>query len=149
MSVLKWGKPKIEIAKIKDDGEFDAWTVINTPKQGTTQLATEKGNKTEALEEGGGVVDARYDKNKYSLTFQLFAKKGATKPIEDADGIILDNYGVRVTPEDSSNPGNIMEKTSVSVVTTFNAEDGELWEYTFEGLSPATGAILKPYVPSI
>ncbi|MDR1197531.1 MAG: hypothetical protein LBK94_00770 [Prevotellaceae bacterium] len=146
MAVLKWGKPKIEIAKILAGGTLDDWTTIDTPKQETSELATEAGNKVEALEEGGGIVDVRYDKNKYTFTFQLFAKSGTSKPIADVDGVILDNYAVRLTPEDDALPGFIMDKTNVTVITTWNTTDGELWQYTFEGLVPATGAILKPYV---
>jgi hypothetical protein len=146
MAIISWGRALLELAKNVDDviGTFIALPI---PKQGTTELSTEAGNKTEALEEGGGVVDVRYDKSKYSLTFQLFAKRGSVRPISDVDGVITDHYAIRLTPEDPTLPGFIMEKCSVSVLTTWSAEDGELWQYTFDGLVPASGNILKPYIP--
>jgi len=146
MAVLSWGKPKIEIAPLDPDGTIGVWKEIDTPKQDSSQLNTEKGNKTEALEEGGGVVDAKYDKSKYSFVCELYAKKGKTKPIEDNDGIVLTNYAVRLTPEDPTTEGWMMEKTNVSVVDKWTSQDGKLWEYTFEGLVPPTGKILKPYI---
>jgi hypothetical protein len=146
MAVLNWGKPKIEIALLGADGTPGAWTEVDTPKQDTTQLTTEKGDKKEALEEGGGVVDAKYNKSKYSLVFQLFAKKGKTKPIMDDDGVVLGNYAVRITPEDPTATGWQMMKCNVSVVDTWSAEEGQLWEYTFDGLVPdGGGKILQEY----
>lgn len=146
MSVLSWGKPKkIETAKLADDGTPGSWEEIDTPKEGSSQLTTEKGDKKEATEEGGGTVDVKFNKSKYSFAFQLFAKKGKTKPIEDDDGVVLDNYAIRLTPEDPTTEGWVMDKTNVSVVDTWTSEDGKLWEYTFEGLVPETGKILKPY----
>ena len=145
MSVLSWGKPTIEVALLGADGTPGEWTEIDTPKQDTSQLTTEAGTKTEATEEGGGTVDVRYDKSKYTFVCQLFAKKGGSKPIEDNDGVVLDNYAVRLTPEDPTNVGFVMDKTNVSLVDTWSAADGKLWQYTFEGLVPSEGKILKPY----
>jgi hypothetical protein len=99
----------------------------------------------EATQEGGGVVDVKYAKNKYSFVCQLFDKQNTTKPIVDNDGIITDNYAIRLTPENPNTKGFLMEKTAVSIVDTWTAADGGLWEYTFEGLEPLTGDILKPY----
>lgn len=144
MAVLSWGKPKIEFAPITND-IIGTYVISDTPKQDSSQLTTEEGNKTEAQEEGGGVVDSRRDKNKYSFVFELFAKKGTTQPIPDTDGVVAGNYAIRLTPEDPTIPGWQMEKCAVSMVKTWNSSDGELWRYTFEGLVPATGNILKPY----
>jgi hypothetical protein len=145
MAVISWGKPTIEIAPLGAGDVPGAWLAIDTPKLDSSQLNTEAGNKTEALEEGGGVVDTKYDKSKYTFKCQLFAKKEAVKPIVDEDGRVLQNYAVRLIPEDPTLEGWIMERTSVSVVETWSSADGKLWEYTFEGLVPLNGNILKPY----
>lgn len=145
MAVLSWGKPKIEIALLDESGTPGQWKEIDVPKEDSSQLTTEKGDKKEATEEGGGTVDAKYNKSKYSFVCQLYQKKGKTKPIDDDDGVVLENYAVRITPEDPTTEGWIMDKTNVSVVDTWTAADGKLWEYTFEGLVPETGKILKPY----
>ncbi|MDR2765133.1 MAG: hypothetical protein LBB90_08900 [Tannerella sp.] len=145
MAVLSWGKPLIEITPLGVNDEITNWIVLPIPKQDTSQLNTEAGNKTNATEEGGGLVDTRSDKSNYSFQFQLFAKKGYAKPIADMDGVVLTNYAVRLTPEDATAEGFIIEKASVSVLETWTAADGKLWQYTFDGLVPANGAILKPY----
>ena len=145
MAVLSWGKPKLEI-KTVDGG---SWTEITVPiKQGTATLETEAGEKTEALEEGGGMVDVRYAKSKYTFTFGLYAKKGASKPISDEDGLVTTNYALRLTPEDSTTPGFIMNKANVSVQDTWNSTDGGLWVYTFSALKPDSGNMLVPYTAS-
>ena len=61
MSILSWGKPTIETTPSTDGapGSSASWTTIDTPKDGTTQLTTTAGTETEAVEEGGDVVDSR------------------------------------------------------------------------------------------
>jgi len=146
MAVIGWGKPKVEGGKLTANGGAPTtWIVFPEIVQGTAQLTTEQGNKQEALEEGGGIVDVRFDKSKYTFELELFVKKGDTKPIEDDDGIILDNYAIRLTPEDPKTEGFIMDRTNVSCVETWTSNDGKRWKYTFSGLKPQTGKILKPY----
>ncbi|MCL1932846.1 MAG: hypothetical protein FWF53_03390 [Candidatus Azobacteroides sp.] len=146
MAVLSWGKPKVETGKLTaNDGAPSVWTQLPEIVNGTATLTTEKGNKTEAVEEGGGIVDVRYEKSKYSFECELFVKKGDEKPIVDEDGIVIDNYAIRLTPEDPETEGFIMDKTSVSCVETWTSADGKRWKYTFDGLIPKTGKILKPY----
>lgn len=149
MAKLSWGKPTVEITKsvggAVPSSPAAEWTILSEIKEGTATLTTTKGEKTEALEEGGGVVDVRYKKNSYAFELQLFVKKGDRKPIEDVDGIIADNYAVRLTPEDEANEGFLIENASVSVEESWTAADGKMWKYTFEGIKPAAGSILKPY----
>lgn len=147
MSVLSWGKPTIEVCKLVDGGlpNSPEWKAMPEIVSDTTKLNTEQGEKKEAVAEGGEIVDVRYSKSKYSLEFELFVKKGDSKPIEDEDGVILENYTVRLTPEDESCEGFIMDNTSVSCVETWTSADGKRWKYTFSGLKPKTGNILKPY----
>lgn len=147
MAVLSWGKPKLEIVKLVNGAipSTPTWTVLDTPVENTTKLNVEKGERKEAKEEGGGIVDVKVAKSKYSLEFELFEKKGATKPIVDEDGVIADDYAIRLTPEDPTMTGRLIEKASVSVEDTWDSENGGKWKYTFEGLQPATGKIVKPY----
>lgn len=147
MSRLSWGKPKVEFTKSVDGAVPEAaqWTVFGDIKQGTSQLTTTAGERIEALDEAGDVIDTRTAKSKYSFEMQLYVKKGDTKPIEDEDGVIVDNYAIRLTPEDPSCEGFIMENTSVSVEETWSSADGKLWRYVFDGIKPASGNTLKPY----
>ncbi len=147
MAILSWGKPTLEIVKLVD-GEIPAsptWVQLDVPVENSTKMNVEKGERKEAKEEGGGIVAVKIGKNKYSLEFELYAKGGATKPILDDDGVILDNYAIRLTPENTAMDGFLMENTSVSVEDTWDSENGGKWKYTFQGLQPKDGTIVKPY----
>jgi len=52
----------------------------------------------------------------------------------------------RLTPEDPTMEGFVLDRTSVQLEEIFTAKDGKTIKYTFEGLVPATGDILKEYV---
>ena len=147
MSILSWGKPKVEVVA-HVAGVIPAapvWIVFPVIVEKTATLATEKGAKSEALGEGGEVIDTRYQKNKYSFSAELFVKKGDSKPIPDSDGLITTNYAVRLTPEDDTLEGWLMEAAAVSVEETWSSEAGKKWKYNFDAVKPATGNILKPY----
>lgn len=147
MATLSWGKPKIEIGLLGINGAAPTdWIEVDNPVENTSKLNTEAGDKKEAKGEGGELVDTRTGKSKYVFEFELYAKKGKTKPIEDEDGVILDNYAVRLTPEDETLEGFILDKSSVSVVDTWDAENGKKWKYTFNALKPNAGKICKPYI---
>ncbi|MBQ3679818.1 MAG: hypothetical protein IJP79_07240 [Paludibacteraceae bacterium] len=150
MAVISWGKPTIEIAicdrATSNLPQDPVWIKIDTPVDGTSQLETADGDKTEAIEEGGAVVDTYTKKSKYTFSFELFQKKGATKPIQDSDGVIMDNYAIRLTPEDSTCTGFIFKKASVSSQTTWNSADGGRWKYTFDALQPASGNLCEEYI---
>jgi hypothetical protein len=147
MAVLSWGKPKLEILLLVD-GKIPAtpvWVALDVPVENTTKLTPEKGTRREAKEEGGGIIDIKTEKSKYMLEFELFAKKGASKPIVDNDGIIIGNYAIRLTPEDVSMAGFLIEKGSVSVEDTWDSENGGKWKYAFEAMKPVSGNMVKPY----
>lgn len=143
---LKWGKMKVEIALITA-GVIGAWEDVFTPVQGTFALNTEDGNKLEAFIEGGERIAVRKDKNKYAFEFETYLTDGIDKPIPDIDGLIMDEYAIRVTPENDELEGFLMERAAVSVSETFTSEQGHRAKYTFEALKPNTGAMLKPYTP--
>lgn len=149
MSVLSWGKPCIEIAALNAvSGEPENWQTLTIPKDGTTTLEVTEGDKTEAIEEGGGIVDTYQKKNKYKLSFELFNKKGDIKPIADNDGVILQNYAVRLTPEDPTCKGFMLKKCSVSVLDAWTAADGATWKYSLNGLTPTDGGkTCREFVP--
>lgn len=149
MSVLAWGKPKVEFGLLgASDAAPSTWTEMTPIVQDSSKLTTTKGNKREATGEGGEVVDSAYEKNKYSFELEIFFKKGATKPISDTDGVVAGNYAVRLTPEDNTIEGFIMDKTVVSVEETWDAKTGKKLKYMFEGITPASGTVVKPYTYS-
>ena len=135
MAVIGWGKPRIFY---KELGNKSAkWAEFATPAEGTTSLATTKGDKTEAKVEGGANEDVKYNKNTYALTFNLRAAKNRQRPIEDNDGIVTKNYAIVLQPEDPEVQGFAMEATTASVEDSFSAADGGVWAYTFDALVPS------------
>lgn len=140
MAIIGWGKPKIEISKLDANGAVTAWDEIRVPVEDSTQLVTTKGDKLEAPIEGGGFEDVKYKKNTYALEFELYASKGTIKPIDDEDGVVNDQYAVRVTPEDPTVEGLIIDRATVSVEDTWAANIGGKWKYTFDVLIPADGS---------
>lgn len=111
----------------------------------TAVLSTAPGETMEAKGAGGELVDTKVGKNKYTFVCELFVKNGDSKPLEDDDGVVVDKYTVRLTPEDVLQEGFIMDNCSVKVEESWSEEIGKKWKYTFDGLVPAVGKILKPY----
>lgn len=148
MAVLTWGEPKVEISAYDGSTPGTSWTPLPEIKQDTASLSTEAGDKIEALDEGGNVIDTRIAKSKYTFTCQIFRKNGKSKPIVDEDGIITTNYGVRLVPEDDKLVGWQMPKTAVSCQEAWSSAEGTMWTYTFTGLKPDSGTILQDYSKS-
>jgi hypothetical protein len=148
MSRVSWGKPRIQFAPVTGaNGALGAFVDFPTPVQDSTSLLVEKGNKIEALLEGGETADVRYDRSKYTGEFELYRIKGTQKPITDDDGIIITEYAIRLIPEDPLNEGWIMKRANVSVEDSWAANIGHKWKYTFVALKPAAGKMLEPYSP--
>lgn len=147
MATISWGKPKVEVCAFVAGvlPENPVWVPIENIKEDSTKLTTSKGTKQEAKLEGGETLDVRFSKNSYSVSLEVYQAAGADKPIEDVDGVVSENYAFRLTPEDNSLPGFILDKTAVQVEDGFTSKDGKTWIYTFEALKPATGAMLKEY----
>ncbi|MCM1168897.1 MAG: hypothetical protein NC324_03070 [Bacteroides sp.] len=148
MSVVNYGLSKFEYTKsVNGAPAADAvWKEMPEIKQNTAAMNTEQGEKTEYIDERGNIIDTRVLKSKFTLEIQLFMKKGDDYPIPHEDGIITDNYAIRLSPEDPSNNGILIENCSVSVEETWNTADGGLLKYTFTGLKPKTGNIVKRYI---
>lgn len=146
-NILSWGKPKIEICKL-ENGDYPSppvWKVLPTPVENSTKLDTQEGDSKEAKLEGGEVLATRKGASKYKFEFELYETDDFTAPIEDNDGIVLDLYAVRLTPENTAAKGLLFDRCSVSVVKTWDSETGAKIKYTFDGLKPKTGKILKEY----
>lgn len=150
MATLNWGKMKLQ-TKPSEGGEpknSAEWKAIDTPKNGTTKIDTTEGNVTEALEEGGGVVDSRTEQSKYKLEFDLFVKKDTDPPFEDVDGVIQGEHAFRLIPEDPTAKGYIVDRAQVSVTESFTSAEGGLMHYVIKVLKPKEGKFLKKQVIS-
>ena len=146
--IISWGIPTIKVTKLVD-GEVPATgaevTTFATPVEGTTQLTSEKGDKMEALVEGGEPEAVKYKRGKYSLEFQIRIGKGrlpnADNMIDGQDGVVSGEYQVELTPEDWTDgaPGFKMPKSVCSYTDNYSAADGIIRTYTFDSLKPASG----------
>lgn len=147
MAILSWGKGLLETAPSKDGApESNAtWTAIDTPKTDTLKLTATAGSETTAQEEGGDVVDSRIGKTTYQLEWDNFVKKGVDRPFDDTDGIITGEHAFRYTPEDDTNEGFLIERSSVHAEESYSTADGKLIHYVAKCLKPKTGKTVKPY----
>lgn len=133
MAEIGWGKPKIVFAK----HGAESWTKMQPAMQNSTALNTEKGEKKEALIEGGEVEDVKYNRNKYGLVFTIRVKKTGTVPIKHKDGIVDGEYVLALQPEDPDVPsGIVISKAHVSVENGFSSTDGATLIYTFDAIVP-------------
>ena len=132
MAQLSWGKPSIEFGKCSADGAAPTtWTKLPyDPVENSTKLTPTKGEKKEAKVEGGENEAVKYTKNTYTFEFEIRAAKGRTKPIEDEDGVVADEYAFRLTPENPECEGFLIERSTVSVEDTFDTAEGKKWKYT-------------------
>ena len=151
MAQLSWGKPTIEFGKCDANGAAPtAWTKLAyDPVENSTKLTPTKGEKKEAKVEGGENEAVKYAKNTFVFEFEVRAAKGRTKPIEDSDGVVEGEYAVRLTPEDTTVEGILIDKATVSVEETFDTAEGKKWKYTFDVLKPASGNQVKPYTAPV
>jgi hypothetical protein len=146
MAVLNWGGALVEVSKHGSDGKpSNTWIKFPEAVKETVRLNTDAGSELLAEDDDGGIVDSRRGKSRYNFEITIFVKKGDEKPIEDEDGVIVENYAVRWSPKDKSLKGRQMQKTSVSVVETWASNEGSRLKYTFMGLVPNEGKILTEY----
>lgn len=145
MSQLSWGKCTIEKATSTKGTPAEQWTAIDTPKEDTTKLTPTAGTEKTATEEGGELVDSRTGKNTYQFEFNLFVKKGGTRPFDDVDGVISGEHAFRVTPEDEECEGFQIDRSTVRCEESYSTAEGKLLHYVAKVLKPATGKSVKPY----
>jgi hypothetical protein len=111
-------------------------------------LTPTAGAETTATEEGGGIVDARFAKNTYTLEFDLFVKKGGTRPFTDDDGVVAGEHAFRVVPEDNTCEGIQIDRGIVRVEEQYSTAEGKMLHHVVRCLRPATGNTVKPYTAS-
>ena len=137
--IISWGIPTITAKSGSKTVNFP------TPVNDTTQLTSEKGDKLEALVEGGEPEAVKYQRGKYTLEFQVRIGKGrlpdATNMIDGTDGVVAGEWEVSLTPEDwdEGAPGFTIPKSVCSYVDNYSSDDGIIRTYTFDSLKPETG----------
>lgn len=141
MSKLSWGKPRIFV---KDLDTNDApWVELNTPVQDSTELQPTKGNKMEAPIEGGENEDVMYQASKYAVVYNIRKLKGRSVPIPHKNGVVSKNYAFMLMPEDGTNIGFYIEKTTVTVDDNFKCAEGAAWNIQHDAIAAASGNTVK------
>ncbi len=148
MGVLSWGKCTLSYTESKDGAPGTTWKSFEVPKLDSTTLSTSAGDETLAQEEGGGIVDAKYTRNTYEFTFDLFVKKGGTQPFTDDDGTVAGEWALRVVPEDPECYGLQIDRCVIRKELNFSTADGITYHYVVKCLKPASGQTVKVQVIS-
>lgn len=145
MALISWGKPALKKAPSTAGVPGETWTAIDTPKADTTKLTATAGAEKTAVEEGGEIVDVRYEKSTFELEFDIFVKKGGTKPFEDQDGLVSGEWAFRIIPEDPSCEGIQIDRAIVRCETNYTSAEGIILHYVAKCIKPASGNTIKPY----
>ena len=69
--------------------------------------------------------------------------KGRAVPIPNKNGVAKKHYAFMLQPEDPTNIGFYIEKTTVSVDDTFTANDGAIWAIQHDALTATSGNTVK------
>lgn len=141
------GKPKIKFAESDGTGATGNWTVVDTPREGSTTLNTTEGDSIEAKEEGGEVVEHIDTADSYALEFEVFVKKGVALPFNDVDGVISGEYAFRVESAiDSNAPSFQIDRATVNASIQYAPNDSLRVKYTVTALKPTDGSKTVKYI---
>lgn len=135
--ILSWGACEITATPIPNSGATPSSAVtFPTPVEGTTQLTTTQGDKTEAKVEGGAVMASRYGANSYELAFDIRMHSSLTTlPLDGKDGVVPGEFKVEIKPTDNAAaPGVTIARASCNVQVSYTSEGGVIATYTFSSL---------------
>lgn len=141
MRNLSWGKPRIFVKNLDDNTA--KWKELNTPAQDTTELQPTKGDKMEAPVEGGENEEVMYKDSKYVVLYNIRKYKGRSVPIPNKNGVASHHYAFCLMPEDNTNIGFYVEKTTVTVDDTFTPADGAVWAVQHDAIAATSGNTVK------
>ena len=161
MATISWGKPQIFIGPTtasivntaSTSGAYD-WYLLSTPVEDSTNLTGTQGDKTEATIEGGEAEATKYKAATFELTMNVRMALDGTayrylpNPLYESvsnsgvrsDGYTASSVSVVLIPEEPSAPGFYCPDCSVSIMETYTAADGAMWEIT---LAPNASATVK------
>ena len=150
MATISWGKPQIfigpttaTIATSASSGTND-WYLLSTPVEDSTNLTGTQGDKTEATIEGGEAEATKYNAATFELTMNVRMALDGTayrylpNPLYESvsnsgdrsDGYTASSVSVVLIPQEPSAPGFYCPDCSVSIMETYTAADGAMWEIT-------------------
>jgi hypothetical protein len=165
MATISWGKPKIFIgaagaAPLASNASIGTgdwkWQLLSTPVEDSTNLTGTQGDKTEATIEGGEAEATKYGAATFELTMNVrmaLDTSGSTEVyryLPDAmysstglanhDEYTSKSVAVCLIPQEESAPGFFCPDCTVSIMESYTAADGAMWEIT---LAPNASATVK------
>lgn len=148
MATISWGKPKIAVGSKNSLKTANAYELLPTPAEDSTQLTGQTGEKEEAKIEGGEVEAVKTKAGTSELVMRIRKAKDRTLPAvlldeETDDGYTRKNVSLCLQPEDAEAPGFYCGEGSVSIIDTYTAKEGAFWEITYSPVLPSTGSIKK------
>lgn len=150
MATISWGKPKIFIGAAGSapldtanaSGAY-AFSLLATPVEDSTSLTGTQGDKTEAKIEGGEAEATKYNAATFELamnvrmaidqeTYRRLAPAlyKATTGNDAYKEYTSSSVALVLIPEEESAPGFFCPDCSVSIMETYTAADGAMWEIT-------------------
>jgi hypothetical protein len=159
MATISWGKPQIfigpttaTIATSASSGTND-WYLLSTPVEDSTNLTGTQGDKTEATIEGGEAEATKYNAATFELTMNVRMAIDGTdyrylpNPLyKEVTGnnarteYTSSSVSVVLIPQEEAAPGFYCPDCSVSIMESYTAADGAMWEIT---LAPNASATVK------
>ncbi len=148
MAVISWGKPKIVVGQMNSLKTANAYALLPTPAEDSTQLTGQTGEKEEAKIEGGEVEAVKTKAGSSELVMKIRKAQGRQLPavLLDAstdDGYTRQNISLCLQPENVNAPGFYCGEGSVTIIDTYTAKEGAFWEITFNPVLPSSGSINK------
>lgn len=131
---ITWGKPLIEFGISTGAVAPTELTVMPTQQEGTVELTTNIATPNELFGEGHELVARRANKPSYVLVMEVFIDKGDERPIPTVDGIVEDNYYVKLTPEAEGTKGFAFMSSQVDAEELWTSAEGTKVRYTFTAL---------------
>lgn len=133
------------------DSTNTPWQLLSTPVEDSTNLTGTQGDKTEATIEGGAAEATRYGDATFELAMNvrmaldegnvyrylpdcLYNKIGGTGQNANNPNhneYVTSNVAIVVIPQEPDAPGFYCPDASVSIMETYTATDGAMWEITF------------------
>ena len=159
MATISWGKPQIfigpttaTIATSASSGTND-WYLLSTPVEDSTNLTGTQGDKTTANIEGGEAEATKYNAATFELTMNVRMAIDGTNyrylpnPLyKEVTGnnarteYTASSVSVVLIPQEEAAPGFYCPDCSVSIMESYTAADGAMWEIT---LAPNASATVK------
>lgn len=147
MAVVSWGAPTLQFLPVTAGGtapDSGSWAgksgLIEIPGddllEGSSQLETAEGDERTIKNEKGVDVDSMRRPSSYTFTTSIIKTKAYQSKFASVNGVVEQNYAMRLIPEDSTTIGFEMRLVSVSTAKGWNAEQGSLENLTIRGLKP-------------